>query len=183
MSLYGTACSCHECADHSGHDPFIDDLPTDVGPDVKPTSDKDPMILWIEALRSGDYKQGRNQLRRDDKFCCLGVACEVYEKHVGGLDIHAMNDGVISGRVDYSYDGEYSGWPNVVRDWALGSLGLTTLDENELTAKLMNLNDGGHSFDEIADILESKLQLVETVRILEASQDTSLPCFDLGDMD
>ena len=33
---------------------------------------------WIEALRSGKYKQGRLALRtRDDHFCCLGVLCDI----------------------------------------------------------------------------------------------------------
>lgn len=32
---------------------------------------------WVEALRSGKYKQGKRVLRSGDKFCCLGVLCEV----------------------------------------------------------------------------------------------------------
>lgn len=32
---------------------------------------------WVAALRSGDYKQGNNWLRADDKYCCLGVLCEI----------------------------------------------------------------------------------------------------------
>ena len=40
---------------------------------------------WIEALESGEYKQGRNKLRTEttngNEFCCLGVACEVMEKN------------------------------------------------------------------------------------------------------
>lgn len=33
---------------------------------------------WIAALRSGDYKQGHKMLKsKDDKYCCLGVACEI----------------------------------------------------------------------------------------------------------
>jgi len=43
--------------------------------------------LLVEALRSGDYTQGKGQLRNPgvdgepDEFCCLGVACDVYRKH------------------------------------------------------------------------------------------------------
>ena len=33
--------------------------------------------LWVEALRSGKYKQTRKRLRDETGFCCLGVACEV----------------------------------------------------------------------------------------------------------
>jgi hypothetical protein len=36
---------------------------------------------WIEALRSGKYRQGRLTLMTEDKdgfaYCCLGVACEI----------------------------------------------------------------------------------------------------------
>lgn len=32
---------------------------------------------WVEALRSGDYEQGQSFLRNGNKFCCLGVLCEV----------------------------------------------------------------------------------------------------------
>lgn len=33
--------------------------------------------VWLEALRSGNYKQGHKRLRRDTKYCCLGVLNEV----------------------------------------------------------------------------------------------------------
>lgn len=32
---------------------------------------------WVEALRSGRYKQGTRFLRKGDAFCCLGVLCDV----------------------------------------------------------------------------------------------------------
>jgi hypothetical protein len=33
---------------------------------------------WITALKSGKYQQGRGQLRSfNDKFCCLGVLCDI----------------------------------------------------------------------------------------------------------
>lgn len=34
---------------------------------------------WLTALESGEYKQGEQELRsKDDCFCCLGVACELF---------------------------------------------------------------------------------------------------------
>ena len=47
--------------------------------------------LWTEALRSGEYAQGREQLKTDapantghkDKFCCLGVLTDLYCKDKG----------------------------------------------------------------------------------------------------
>ena len=34
--------------------------------------------LWVAALRSGDYEQGIGQLRNENKFCCLGVLCDLH---------------------------------------------------------------------------------------------------------
>lgn len=41
--------------------------------------------LWLKALRSGKYKQGHNALctvttRGKNRFCCLGVLCDLYIK-------------------------------------------------------------------------------------------------------
>ena len=32
---------------------------------------------WVDALRSGKYKQGRAYLKYGNGYCCLGVACDV----------------------------------------------------------------------------------------------------------
>lgn len=38
---------------------------------------KKQFIKWLQALRSGEYKQGRGQLQTFKGYCCLGVACAV----------------------------------------------------------------------------------------------------------
>lgn len=43
---------------------------------VRPMTAEDKRV-WLEALRSGSYTQGRTQLKRDGRYCCLGVANEV----------------------------------------------------------------------------------------------------------
>ena len=37
---------------------------------------------WVEALRSGKYKQGRLALydKHNESYCCLGVLCKVAGK-------------------------------------------------------------------------------------------------------
>lgn len=35
---------------------------------------------WVAALRSGNYEQGHYRLRSNDRYCCLGVLCDI----VGG---------------------------------------------------------------------------------------------------
>ena len=33
---------------------------------------------WLDALRSGDYRQGKHNLRNiDNSYCCLGVLCDI----------------------------------------------------------------------------------------------------------
>jgi hypothetical protein len=53
---------------------------------------------WIEALRSGRFKQGRTALRTGDKYCCLGVACEI-----AGLSGVRGKNGIYTynGRIEY----------------------------------------------------------------------------------
>lgn len=41
---------------------------------------REAIIKWIEALESGEYKQGYGVLRDSEDtshFCCLGVACDI----------------------------------------------------------------------------------------------------------
>jgi hypothetical protein len=106
---------------------------------------------WVAALRSGEFHQDKAQLQTANGYCCLGVACEVYQREVGGLEIRrpSWEEGV-------SYNDEFSSLPDVVKVW----LGLqyadgdfTTSDSDNQT--LADLNDLGTSFDQIADIIES----------------------------
>lgn len=34
---------------------------------------------WLEALRSGEYKQTHGTLHNSEGYCCLGVAAKVWE--------------------------------------------------------------------------------------------------------
>lgn len=34
---------------------------------------------WVKALRSGGHEQGVGSLRRGDRFCCLGVICDIVD--------------------------------------------------------------------------------------------------------
>lgn len=37
-------------------------------------------MLWVEALRSGKYKQTSGHLKDKRGYCCLGVLCEISGK-------------------------------------------------------------------------------------------------------
>lgn len=64
---------------------------------------RENIALWVQALRSGEFEQGRAWLNLNNRYCCLGVACEIAirngvelstEIH-GGAAVH-YNDGLNS---------------------------------------------------------------------------------------
>ena len=92
--------------------------------------------MWLEALRSGEYQQGRSYLKKDNKYCCLGVLAE----KMGVLD----KDGLCFGE-----SGTLDGWIDQ---------GTCPLREGDRGIVSMNClaghNDLGKTFEEIADIIE-----------------------------
>ena len=105
---------------------------------------------WIPALRSGKYAQGKRQLRVEDLFCCLGVACDLVKERVGVE--------WISGRFAESE----SLLPKAVRLFVgIDSGGHKDREGTRLigdgNADLAGLNDNGASFLEIADVLAEYL--------------------------
>lgn len=43
---------------------------------------KERAMMLADALESGEYKQGTDQLRNEhNQFCCLGVACNIFAQH------------------------------------------------------------------------------------------------------
>lgn len=127
---------------------------------------KEVIRKWVDALRSGKYKQGKGYLHKDDCFCCLGVLCDLAEKE--GLISHAVSDrtGWDGYQESITYEGVWDFLPKKVQTWA----GLESNHPNitykvkdrddeteyEVTDGVSELNDNGFSFTEIADLLEEK---------------------------
>lgn len=106
---------------------------------------------WINALRSGEYKQGKGALRNThDKFCCLGVLYDIATK------TEPEKYSWISREND-----NHKLIPNIDPD---GGICLPPIfaEEIDITIggyingiSLWNMNDNeGKSFTEIADIIE-----------------------------
>lgn len=121
--------------------------------------------LWVDELRSGNFEQARRRLRDhidEDRegYCCLGVACVLYERETG-LG-HWDGDGTF---VVADLDANHAELPNAVREW----LGLTNVAgwygqgasipadrPHDSKDCLAIKNDAGAPFTEIADIIESE---------------------------
>jgi hypothetical protein len=110
---------------------------------------------WVAALRSGEFKQGRNCLRMDDLFCCLGVLTELYVREVGA----EWREVSLSGRMTLKDSGVYY-IPPAVCAWAGMNdsnphvIKSPELNSPELRMPAAYLNDKGMSFAEIADAIE-----------------------------
>lgn len=103
---------------------------------------------WVDALRSGNFKQITGALQDDGGYCCLGVACEVAGKN--GVDIRRYATGEIWGGDLYGQ--------KYVMDWLQIREGRGYIDEER---NLVRYNDvEGLSFTKIADIIEQSAHLL-----------------------
>jgi len=111
---------------------------------------------WVEALRSGDYKQTQNVLTDGNNYCCLGVACDISDlgeweefetKESGGFE-YIVNR-------DYSSEKSSIDLPNSVQNW-LGLYTISGASVNGVAKSLVTLNDEGSTFNEIADAIENE---------------------------
>jgi len=62
------------------------------------------ILMWIDALRRGEYQQGRQALCMGGKYCCLGVLHDIV-----GSEWVSKNDGYAWGHGDEE-GGEIDYW-------------------------------------------------------------------------
>lgn len=114
----------------------VDHYPLKLEPEFK--------AKWLEALRSGKFKQAKGTLREEPPqggigYCCLGVACE------------------ISGATDALKRGENMPGNSTINEW----FGLGAYDETgsfEICDKLAGINDETElGFVGIANLIEAHL--------------------------
>jgi hypothetical protein len=131
--------------------------------------------LWLDALRRGEYKQGKHRLRsRWDEFCCLGVLCDIHDS--SRWTTNGDNDPVYIGSLEGTTNNSMGALPDEIAElMGLSNLGLFYLtdtlrsilefhipdeqldgiftDNNELSC-LSILNDQGWSFEDISHVIE-----------------------------
>jgi hypothetical protein len=116
---------------------------------------------WITALESGEYKQGKDRLKSNKGFCCLGVLCDIHSEMTGEgnwVDEKVDNEEKLDGVQYYkTSNGESSALlPDVVKDWAgLDSNSPRYKVGNELK-HLATINDRGTPFKSIANIIREE---------------------------
>jgi hypothetical protein len=114
---------------------------------------------WVQALRSGEYRQGRGVLcdiyDGKRRFCCLGVLCEVAIN--SGLKIETKEKEKY-GALVMNYARSHIFLPESVRNFTeMHSInGEIFLEEYGGKVSLADLNDHKNfSFESIANVIEA----------------------------
>ena len=107
---------------------------------------------WVAALRSGEYTQGYRRLRdSDNKFCCLGVLCNLHARAHPEIAAQQTDPGRYMGKTYMPHDSVFI--------WA--GMGVNkvhrTVEIGDDAASLAQHNDSGRTFAEIADAIEAQL--------------------------
>lgn len=141
--------------------------------------------MWVDALRSGEYKQGQNVLHAfnsvgEERFCCLGVLCDIAVKHnvvarsgeakrnfppIDNLQTAGFSYGWQSAMVDLPVEViEWAGLPLCREEDDIDyfnhgdPLVMATDEWGEVDEKnISTLNDSGWSFSDIARLIEEQL--------------------------
>lgn len=109
--------------------------------------------LWVKALRSGKYAQGKHGLKdklgSEDVYCCLGVLCDIAPKEVGAWSERSEGQFKCA---DGSFCSAYL--PTGVQKWA-GMQSDKGYIPMPYDRALTVLNDAEHqSFERIANVIE-----------------------------
>ena len=112
---------------------------------------------WMDALRSGEYAQCTGALNAPGEgHCCFGVLCELAVDD--GVPVETMEKVLHNGRRIVGYDGHVDVPPPAVQDWAevLSQSGELDQYHEVFGDDLVQWNDNGATFAEIADMIETE---------------------------
>lgn len=105
--------------------------------------DDDLALRWIVALESGMYKQGKEQLRKRNRFCCLGVLCDITDSSKWDNDHYGENSTYLPVSLSEQVALKWTGDRLDDRDFEIGGTEGT----------LAKVNDSGATFRGIAAAL------------------------------
>lgn len=115
---------------------------------------KDKIEIWIDALRSGKYKQGNKSLQPSkNEYCCLGVACKIF---IDPKKIRLDDLNLIFGGLPYHQENSPE-WLNDLSDDFLQKTDVKIfhLNDHGLLDEHGNYYENPLSFNEIADLLQA----------------------------
>lgn len=143
---------------------------------------KERIQLLVDALRSGQFKQGRGRLaglevregvldKETRRYCCLGVACEVAVANGLDIPVNHRDDGGVSG---YGEEHETAVLPFVVMEWyGFDAQNPLLLNRSGDHVSAYRANDNYKwTFEEIADGFERAFLGIDTTKHIEFNPDS-----------
>ena len=135
---------------------------------------KSKALKLSKALKSGTYRQNRGGLKHGDKYCCLGVACEISRlgkfRKMGGLymeQYRIFKDGedIFLPEKVKDYFGFYDirgsrRDGSLIRFYDISYVKNDTKEKGKGYMSLTEANDDGVSFKEIADYIENNYEFL-----------------------
>lgn len=123
--------------------------------------------MWVRALRSGNYKQGFDQLKVCNEdgsaaHCCLGVLCELYNKSMKRQGKRRLSRSFMevefTSRQIETFDGEDQVLPKKVLNWAGMDDDSGMFYTRDGSKSLARMNDEGRTFRQIAQVIEKNVE-------------------------
>jgi hypothetical protein len=102
---------------------------------------------WLEALRSGDYPQGKDWLFDGEGYCCLGVACML----IGHIDVDLLEGHSVPSEIKEALVGKE--FPQELLTDPDAQKVFNPMDA-DLIQNLMAFNDGYASWSSEIDLLK-----------------------------
>lgn len=125
---------------------------------------------WVDTLRSGRYEQGYGRLiaihEDGKKYCCLGVACDLFASQIGGMSLatepaKSADRNIEEIRFTWNTESVFGSTTEVFPEPLAQALGIDRnptiwMEDGEMFS-LAELNDSRtYPFSEIADLIEKK---------------------------
>lgn len=107
---------------------------------------------FLFALRSGSFKQGTTYLYSsyDDTYCCIGIAARIC-----GILLEVMDRQCLFN--DHSKTAREVARKHNFPELLIGSDSMAKFDANIVVTTLVRMNDGGKTFLDIANWIETEL--------------------------
>lgn len=111
-------------------------------------------LIWEDAIASGDYKKGKHRLCLDNKYCCLGVAAELFAEE-NDIKVTTYITGDNEKMKKFGNAFAYSSAPEYVIN-ALGLYNNLGRDKNHRGLEtLTTINDNNDTFDPVIKAIET----------------------------
>ena len=98
---------------------------------------------WLEALESGKYEQGLQRLKINNKYCCLGIVCELAGLAHDGFSRFISPEGRHNAHLPHYLAEQY------------GFFSDDGVVDGDSSDSLVRRNDSGSSFAEIAAFIRA----------------------------